>query len=178
MQGIRHNRRVPGDRRAPDGEKLEAHAFLVRLVGDIHQPLHAADKNDRGGNDAKVVYLGVATYPRRDGSPAQFNLHGVRDTPLVGAAVADDGRAAIPAEIDALLRRRVNVDPARWARVRHQRAVECAYGALPITMTPGAPPLAPGSVDQTYVDRATPVMRTQLARATPRLVVTLNVTLQ
>ncbi|HVZ80801.1 MAG TPA: S1/P1 nuclease [bacterium] len=33
------------------GEKREALKYLVHFVGDIHQPLHCADDQDRGGND-------------------------------------------------------------------------------------------------------------------------------
>jgi hypothetical protein len=32
-------------------EKREALKFLVHFVGDLHQPLHCADDNDRGGNE-------------------------------------------------------------------------------------------------------------------------------
>jgi hypothetical protein len=28
--------------------------FLLHFVGDLHQPLHSADDNDRGGNGKKV----------------------------------------------------------------------------------------------------------------------------
>jgi hypothetical protein len=31
-------------------ERLLALKFLIHFVGDVHQPLHAADHNDRGGN--------------------------------------------------------------------------------------------------------------------------------
>ncbi len=33
------------------GVKREALKFLVHFVGDLHQPLHCADDNDRGGNE-------------------------------------------------------------------------------------------------------------------------------
>ncbi|MBC7475482.1 MAG: hypothetical protein H7263_14425, partial [Candidatus Sericytochromatia bacterium] len=37
-------------------EKQTALMFLVHFIGDIHQPLHCIDDNDRGGND-KVIWL-------------------------------------------------------------------------------------------------------------------------
>ena len=40
----------------PDHVRLEAMAFLVHFVGDLHQPLHAGDRADRGGNDVKANY--------------------------------------------------------------------------------------------------------------------------
>ena len=30
---------------------------LIHLVGDIHQPMHVGNGNDRGGNDVKVTYF-------------------------------------------------------------------------------------------------------------------------
>ena len=38
---------------APE-EQIVALKFLLHFVGDMHQPLHAADDNDRGGNQKKV----------------------------------------------------------------------------------------------------------------------------
>jgi len=35
-------------------ERLFALKFLLHFVGDLHQPLHTADNNDRGGNGVKV----------------------------------------------------------------------------------------------------------------------------
>lgn len=45
---------------------------LVHLVGDIHQPLHVGNGNDRGGNDIKVEFMWEAT-----------NLHRVWDSGLI-----------------------------------------------------------------------------------------------
>jgi S1/P1 Nuclease len=39
-----------------DPEKVIALKFLLHLVGDVHQPLHAADHQDRGGNQVKVLF--------------------------------------------------------------------------------------------------------------------------
>ena len=38
-------------------EKQHALKSLVHLVGDIHQPLHVGNGNDRGGNDVKIKYF-------------------------------------------------------------------------------------------------------------------------
>ena len=47
-------------------------AFLIHFVGDIHQPLHAANDADRGGNCVSV-----------DSSSRAKDLHAVWDTTLV-----------------------------------------------------------------------------------------------
>ena len=39
-------------------ERLVALKFVLHLVGDLHQPLHAADDHDAGGNRKRVVSPG------------------------------------------------------------------------------------------------------------------------
>ena len=39
-----------------DPERVIALKFVLHFVGDVHQPLHAADQHDRGGNDTKVLF--------------------------------------------------------------------------------------------------------------------------
>ena len=57
---------------ASDADKLLALKFLVHLVGDIHQPLHAGFGRDKGGNRYQVQYQGEAT-----------NLHALWDYDMV-----------------------------------------------------------------------------------------------
>ncbi len=45
---------------------------LIHLIGDIHQPLHVGNGNDRGGNDIKVTYFWE-----------NKNLHSVWDTGII-----------------------------------------------------------------------------------------------
>lgn len=59
--------------RASRARKAEALKFLIHLVGDIHQPLHAGENHDRGGNM-------VAITTRRGGAT---NLHHFWDDDLV-----------------------------------------------------------------------------------------------
>ena len=46
----------------PTGARAEALRFLIHFVADVHQPLHAEDNDDRGGNDVRV-YAGRASAP-------------------------------------------------------------------------------------------------------------------
>jgi len=46
--------------------------FIVHIIGDLHQPLHAGNGTDRGGNDVRVSWFGEAT-----------NLHRVWDSHIV-----------------------------------------------------------------------------------------------
>jgi hypothetical protein len=43
---------------AAPAARLEALTFLAHFLGDLHQPLHCADDNDRGGNDVEVKWFG------------------------------------------------------------------------------------------------------------------------
>ncbi|MCW8091059.1 S1/P1 nuclease [Alteromonas ponticola] len=38
-------------------EKQKALRFIVHIIGDLHQPLHAGNGNDKGGNDIKVRFF-------------------------------------------------------------------------------------------------------------------------
>ena len=60
------------DRAADRSQKQLALMFLVHLVGDQHQPLHAADDGDRGGNQ-KQVHLHEGSRETRK------NLHSLWD---------------------------------------------------------------------------------------------------
>ena len=47
------------DPATPHAEKLLALKFLLHFIGDAHQPLHAADHHDSGGNLVPVVPQGT-----------------------------------------------------------------------------------------------------------------------
>ena len=46
--------RILADKHQGDVQRLIALAFLTHFVGDIHQPLHVADHDDRGGNEVML----------------------------------------------------------------------------------------------------------------------------
>ena len=61
---------------ARGGARTEALKFIIHFVGDLHQPLHATDNHDRGGNDVRVL-------PLRAEDGRNTNLHAVWDTGLI-----------------------------------------------------------------------------------------------
>lgn len=65
---MRDNRARP----LANSTKATALAFLVHLVGDIHQPLHVGKNRDLGGNKISVLFFYEKT-----------NLHAVWDTELI-----------------------------------------------------------------------------------------------
>ncbi len=58
-----------------DDKASEALAILVHLVGDVHQPMHATDRGDRGGNG--VIIHGISFSDLWSGSVP--NLHAFWD---------------------------------------------------------------------------------------------------
>lgn len=89
---IERNRRVLADKRLPAAQRLEALAFLVHFVGDIHMPLHSGDNFDAGGNSVAATY-GIAPVS---------NLHwlwdGVQAERSISSAVPPLVRRYSPAE--------------------------------------------------------------------------------
>jgi hypothetical protein len=77
VEKINEFMRVLTDKKAPREQRAEALKWVVHLVGDIHQPLHAA-KEAEGGNGVHVKFLG----DDRCG-PHDCNLHGVWDTSMI-----------------------------------------------------------------------------------------------
>ena len=60
------------DRKTTKVNKQIALKFLVHLIGDLHQPLHVGNGNDRGGNSVRLKWFGEST-----------NLHSIWDTKLI-----------------------------------------------------------------------------------------------
>ncbi len=64
------------DRNASRARRRTALRFFVHLVQDLHQPMHVADRNDRGGNALQLRY----------GRYDNTNLHQVWDSGLLSRA--------------------------------------------------------------------------------------------
>ncbi|MGC4061116.1 MAG: S1/P1 nuclease [Aquabacterium sp.] len=146
----------------PADERRLALEFLLHFVGDLHQPLHASDDKDKGGNDKKVKGPGMAS----------SNLHSYWDTPFVTALGANDtaiANALIAQITPAQQAQWRQGKPADWAQESFQLARDEAYGKLPAPQANGAYVL-----DSGYVDNAEQVVRQQLSRAGVRLAMVLN----
>jgi hypothetical protein len=143
------------------GERRTALQFVLHFVGDMHQPLHASDNGDQGGNAVVVHGNGVGT-----------NLHGTWDTQLVtslGAGDAAIANALIAAITPALQAQWSHGATADWAQEAYLLAKSEAYGKLPA-------PNADHSytLDAAYVSNAQQIVRLQLSRAGVRLAAVLQ----
>lgn len=178
-EAIKRYRLILADRTRPDAERLEALAFVVHFVQDIHQPLHANGNGDRGANDVLVRFLGQEGRAGPDGVVRPFNLHGVWDSGLIPFAFRADGvgKAWIEQWVDQYGASWRNADPDVWAAESNDWAWAAAQQPLDTPITCGAAPIGLSNIDQTYIDQAAPVVRLRLAQATARLVDTLDAAL-
>ena len=128
------------DKSAVPLERAEAIRYLIHFVGDLHQPLHAINNADNGGNCVPVKYfrhepLVNPLHPEReDYSP---NLHQIWDTeiverdmeisnPLRYADELDEKFHGQTAELEA-----AGIHMENWAWESHERAETTVYDALP-----------------------------------------------
>lgn len=159
---------VLGDPARPPAERLEALEEVTHFVGDLHQPLHAADNGDRGGNEIKVTVEGRSE-----------NLHWVWDTDVVRAAVGPDAEAgaAALAPLAAANRKAWSRGGLHeWFEESHALAVSYVYARLAQAPACGVPAPAQ-ALSPAYIAGAAPLVRIQLARAGVRLAVLLNAAL-
>jgi len=71
-ESIKHFATGLANPEASPQQRWQAFAWLCHLVGDLHQPLHTAFADDRGGNNVEVIF---------NGEP--INLHHFWDSALI-----------------------------------------------------------------------------------------------
>src|SRR5258706_12802756 len=125
---------ILGNEQARPAQRNESLKWIVHLVGDIHQPLHAANHADRGGNRVEVSFFG-----ERDNPPyGSLNLHAVWDVPLVRRLIADrhGERAWIAAAVSEAQRAEWSAGSVPdWVAESHALARDSAYAALPVPVS-------------------------------------------
>lgn len=145
-------------RTASPEARVEAFLFLVHFVGDLHQPMHAGDKADRGGNDIKAAY-GVY-------APERFGLHQVWDGPLAERAISTPPR--LIRRYAAAQRRRLAAGSVTdWSRESWQVSRDTVYGGA--LGGDACVPSRPVVLDDATVAKAVPVMRDQIVKGGLRL---------
>lgn len=156
-------RRRVHDPATPPDQRREALMFLIHFIGDMHQPLHCEDNNDRGGNSVQVQFFG-----RRS------NLHSVWDSGLLGRIGTEEQLfAGLSQESAGHAARYSKGTVAKWAEESHKAARKVAYAKLPKTVQ-GAPVV----VDARYEKAVDPVIRRQIELAGARLAKVLNTELE
>ena len=181
--------------------RARALRFLIHLIGDLHQPLHAIDNGDRGGNCVPVTFFAEAPTgdPNSNFTP---NLHAVWDVGLVTSLMHAVGAAtpaalatklapdASPQQVGAQMPTVAKV--LEWAAQSNALARSTAYGKLPNPIPPA--PALQGTMTScdgnnhvaqrmlalneklgvSYEAAARPVVRRQLQNAAKRLAATMD----
>ena len=169
----------------PQGERIFALKMVLHLVGDLHQPLHAADNHDGGGNCERVRYTpaGLFGIRRLWGSPLlelwgshrqETSLHGHWDSAAVEALGRD------PMIVAEKLRDQITREdvlawsagtPGKWAAESFKIARDQVYAF------DGPAACMSGRVTDltaAYQKAARQIVQTQLERAGVRLATELN----
>jgi hypothetical protein len=183
--------------KTPEEERRAALQFLLHLVGDLHQPLHASDDHDQGGNRKFASGPDIGSH----------NLHHDWDTEFVarlGASDTDIAGVLIARISEADRVRWSSGTPLDWAVETYAVSKKHAYGLLPAAgggrasrgeasrgeasrgeasrggaSRGGASrgessPRSRYQLSQAYVDDATAVTAEQLSKAGVRLAFMLN----
>jgi hypothetical protein len=156
IEAINRFSRELGDVNTPLVKRREALKFLVHFIGDIHQPLHAGRKQDKGGNDIYVKWFGQTE-----------RLHWVWDSGLITRH--NKNWKSHASELASKINQRQQIQwgkstsAAKWALASSKLALSNAYN------TPKNKKL-----DQGYYRTNLPVVQLQLQKAGVRLAAALN----
>ena len=149
--------KVLGDRSRSRADRAQALKFVVHLIGDEHQPFHAGNRDDRGGNDYQINIRGYGT-----------NLHAVWDGTILPRAAADPERYAAQLAKTPVAASETRIDgnaPQRWAE-ESCRSID-ANGLYPRKHT----------IDDAYLQAHRALAEQRLRLAGARLAAELNATL-
>jgi hypothetical protein len=145
-------------------ERVMALKFILHFVGDLHQPLHSSDHNDRGGNSVKVIVDG---FPHR----SKDELHGFLDTQFVDALGTPPtalAKSLLSGITPSQAKQWATGTPEDWQKEAFDIAASDVYGN---------PPLSKDDVqhlDANYVQTVERDVKLQLSRAGIRLAYLLN----
>jgi hypothetical protein len=148
--------------RTPPPERLMALQFLLHFVGDLHQPLHASDDHDRGGNSKHVTLAGMGS----------GNLHAFWDSQFVEALGTEPQAVAnsLTTRITAAEKAAWETGTAeQWAMDSYSVSKQTAYGALSSPRPDGVYGLT-----ASYEAKAKTAVADQLSKAGVRLALLLN----
>lgn len=146
------------DRLLPDNVRLEALAFLVHFVGDLHQPLHAGDHGDRGGNDLKASF----------GAMTGYNLHSIWDGLLAERAIS--AAPTLVQHVSDAQRAVISAGSTRdWSEESWAISRDIVYARAVPGDVCGAKPEAPVIIDEADVMASRDVLRRQVLRGGIRL---------
>lgn len=144
-----------GDPRLASEKRWQALAWLCHLVGDLHQPLHAGYRDDRGANLVFVEFEG-----------REIDLHEFWDTAIVRSRLSADGAWQRP------------LDTANWPSPDHWSVPDVAAWTSESHQLVAASAYPPGRViEPAFADQSWRLSREQWQKAGYRLAEILNAVL-
>lgn len=159
---IERNAKLLADRELPVRERVQALAFLIHFVGDLHNPLHAGDRADRGGNDLRLNYGLIG---------GRTNLHSVWDGYLAERAITTpppDGAGLLSGLSAGDKARLSGGSVTDWARENWAISRDIAYTSA-LGDPCGPLPTTRPTLTEAQTQAIVPVLRTQVAAAGLRL---------
>ncbi|GAN87248.1 S1/P1 nuclease [Komagataeibacter intermedius] len=148
-----------------DADRVLALKYVIHFVGDMHQPLHAADHDDRGGNCVRISL----------GGPRTTNLHSYWDTAVV-TEIEPDARHLADRLFDQISVNQKDAwqagTPTQWAMESFSLAKTYVYDFHPPAGCDANS--APLSLPAGYEATARTVVTEQLEKAGVRLAFVLN----
>lgn len=139
-RAIKEQRAILKDRSVDPLKRAEALRYLIHFVGDMHQPLHAINNGDNGGNCVAVKYFHHEPLPnplhpeREDYSP---NLHQIWDTEIVERDMEISNPRRYADELDEKFRNEMpaweaaGIHVENWIWESHERAETAVFDAFP-----------------------------------------------
>lgn len=169
LHAVAFHSRVLADEDRPLQARAEALIFLAHWITDIHQPLHVAFKDDRGGSDIKIS-------PR---NKYGGNLHAAWDAGIIKQHRGKRNLRRYIAELSEIsesqkktwLRRN---EPIEWAQESYDIATSAVANYCYWTETSGdisscQPVSNKVTVDKDYIENIAPLLEIRLKQAATRL---------
>ncbi|WP_213980210.1 S1/P1 nuclease [Sphingomonas sp. dw_22] len=152
------------DKGTPVRDRVQALVFLIHFVGDLHQPLHAGEMDDAGGNKLKASYGIYAT--------DRLNLHSIWDGLLAERAISTP--PSLVRVHGAAERRAVQAGTVTdWSRESWQVARDVVYRSA-LGRDPCVGSETPVKLDEATIASLVPAARLQVERGGLRLAKLLN----
>ncbi|MFC3212903.1 S1/P1 nuclease [Novosphingobium panipatense] len=157
---IERDEKLLANRKLAPVLRLEALAFLVHFVGDLHQPLHVGENEDQGGNAVKADY----------GDAPGRNLHSIWDSTLAERAITSASPPLVRVYSPAEKGRLATGNLEDWTRESYEISRDFLYplafgGTLPCDVK--EPPRIVWT--NAAIEQAIPVVDERIQRAGLRL---------
>jgi hypothetical protein len=207
IQALQQQIPILQDKNADPAARVNALMYVIHFMGDMHQPLHEEDNNDRGGNCVPVAFLTTAPKATSAGNYSP-NLHAIWDTQLVetvgkvnrNSADAKSQIESFASSLQTQYASEINqallspTDLVTWANQAHAIAIAHSYKKVRPTIV-AAPQTAPvnscsdnqtsarylkkhETVKQTYITAVQGDVESQLTKAGGRLAAVLYAALK